>query len=95
VAGSKPIKAITIENFQKLCYGAAALVISDTAISAASAIGSGDAPVLAAVLGGTVTALLFLSVGSLSRFLEDYLKSRSKLSQAPNTTTTKTRRAAA
>lgn len=89
VAGSKEIKAISIENFQKLCYGAAALVITPTAVSAASAIGHGEAPVLAAVLRGAVTALIFVSVGSLSRFLEEYLKSKSKLTQAPTTSTTR------
>jgi len=95
VAGSKPIKSITIENFQRLCYGAAALVMTETGLAATSAIGRGDAPVLAAVLGGSVTALIFVSVGSLSRFLEEYLKSKSKLSQAPNTTNKRIRRAAA
>jgi len=39
VAGSKGIKAVSFENFQRLRYGSAALVMGDTAVSAASAIG--------------------------------------------------------
>src|SRR5208282_978653 len=76
VAGSKPIKAITIENFQKFCYGAAAMVMGETALSTAGAIGHGQPPVVAAVLGGAAAALVFASVGSLSRYLEEYLKSK-------------------
>jgi hypothetical protein len=96
VAGSKPIKAITIQNFQKLCYGAAALVIGETALSTAAALGHGQAPVIAAVLGGSVSALIFASVGSLSRYLEDYLNSKSTLSQTPiSKTTAKARTATA
>jgi len=85
-AGSKPLKAISIENFQKLCYGAAAMIIGETAVGAASAVGHGAAPTLVAVLGGSVSALIFVSVGSLSRFLEEYLRSKSSLSSAPTTT---------
>lgn len=97
VAGSKPIRAITIQNFQKLCYGAAALVIGETALSTAATLGHGQAPVIAAVLGGSASALIFASVGSLSRYLEDYLKSKSSTqSETPTPrTTTKARTAAA
>jgi hypothetical protein len=93
-AGSKPIKAITIESFQKLCYGAAALVMSETALMAASALGRGQPPALVAVLGGSISALVFVSVGSLSRYLEEFLKSRSTLSAAPQSTKTRKARAA-
>jgi len=95
IAGSKPIKAITIENFQKVCYGSAALVIGETALSSAAAVGHGQMPVLAAVLGGSISALIFASVGSLSRHLEEYLKSKTGLAEAPTSRSSKARRASA
>ena len=71
------------------------MVIGEVAVSTASAVGHGEAPVIAAVLGGSISALLFVSVGSLSKYLEDYLKSKSKLTEAPTATTTKGKRMAA
>jgi len=57
-------------------------------MTAASALGHGQPPALVAVLGGSISALVFVSVGSLSRYLEEFLKSRSGLSAAPQSTKT-------
>lgn len=95
VAGSKTIKAISIENFQKLCYGSAALVMTETALSTAATLGHGQVPAIAAVLGGSVSALVIASVGSLSRYLEDYLKSKTSLAERPGSKGSKQGRAAA
>lgn len=71
--GSPPVRLLTLEQFKRFCYGAASVLIG---ASTYNAISHPTTDVLACILGGAAPALVLVTTGSVSEFLDNYLNGK-------------------
>jgi len=94
IARSPRLELLTLEQFKKVCYGAAALMIGSAAYTAVAGLQQINANVLVTVVKATATSLMFVSTAELSQHLEHFLNGRAAKARRRKRSTTETRKVA-